>query len=314
MLREYKKQDANQQEYGELDEDDAAAGEKRGAAVALVPGSEQALHDGLIGAMAGHGEKRAADQARPECVLGREVPGKIEDLQLVARDSGSLRDFRPAARNAVQQHEEGDGASGQVEEQLRYIGPNDGFHAAFEGVENGEGDDEDDGQFLRSAENDADDQSNGGNADALGNGARDEKCGGGDGAHSFAKTFFDQGVGGEKFATKVTGKKQHDNEDAADEVAEDQLEKGEISAVGDCGRADDGERGSFRGDDGEREGPPGGRPPAKKIIARILLSAAEANAKGRHTEQIADDNCQVQWMNAHGAAFPQHAVRRGKVR
>src|SRR6266436_1155314 len=74
----------------------------------------QALHDGLIGAMAGHGEKRTADQAGPECVLGREVPGKVEDLQFVASRSGRLRDFCPAARNAVQQHEEGDGASGQV--------------------------------------------------------------------------------------------------------------------------------------------------------------------------------------------------------
>src|SRR2546421_2475604 len=35
-------------------------------------------------------------------------------------------------------------------------------------------------------------------------------------------------------------------------------------------------------------------PAAKKIIARILLSAAEANAKGRHAEQVGDDNCQVQ--------------------
>src|SRR5712692_1448861 len=167
-----------------------------------------------------------------------------QNVYLVVRfqEKSKTCNFCPAARNAVQQHEEGDGASGQIEEQLRNVGPDDGFHAAFEGVEDGEGDDEDDGQLFRSAEDDADDQSDGGNADAFGDGARDEKCGGGDGAHSFAKTFFDQRVGGQEFAAKITGKKQHDNEDAADEVAEDQLEKGEISAVGNGGRADDGER------------------------------------------------------------------------
>jgi len=34
-----------------------------------------------------------------------------------------------------------------------------------------------------------------------------------------AKAFFDQRVGGEKFAAKISGQQQQDNEHAADQVA-----------------------------------------------------------------------------------------------
>ena len=48
----------------------------------------------------------------------------------------------------------------------------------------------------------------------------------------------------------------HDD-DAAQHVAEDDLQKAEVAGEGEAGHADDGERAGFRGDDGERDGPPG---------------------------------------------------------
>ena len=104
VLRKNIQQDSDQQKYCELEKNDHAAGEKRAAAVALISRRQQALHDGLVGAMAGHGEKRAADQSRPEGVLGGEIERKIENLQFVSVHRRDLHDFIPAAGDAMQQH------------------------------------------------------------------------------------------------------------------------------------------------------------------------------------------------------------------
>ena len=191
---------------------------------------------------------------------------KSRNLQFVAGGCGDLRDFGPSAGNAVQENPERDGAAGEVEEQLRDVGPDDGGHAALEGVKNGERDDDDDGEVLGSTENDADDERDGRDADAFGDGTRDEKRAGSDGAHFFAEAFFDERVGGEELSAKIAGEEKEDDEDAADQIADDQLNEGHVAGVGDGGRADDGERGSFRGDDGESERPPGSGFAAEKII------------------------------------------------
>jgi len=100
VLRKNEEKNADEEEKSELEKHDEAAGDKRGAAVALVFCGEQALHDGLVRAMTSHREKRAADEAGPERVFGREAERKIEELKLVARNSGDLRDFIPAAGDA----------------------------------------------------------------------------------------------------------------------------------------------------------------------------------------------------------------------
>ncbi len=104
MLRKDVEQDSNQEKDGELNEDDNAAGEERAAAVFFIARGEQPLDDGLVGAVAGHGEKSAADQAGPECIFCGEVKRKIEDLQFVAGGGGDLRYFSPSAGNAVEQN------------------------------------------------------------------------------------------------------------------------------------------------------------------------------------------------------------------
>ena len=233
---------------------------------------------------------------------------KSRTCKFVAGGCSDLRDFGPAAGDAVEQDPEGDRATGQIEKKLRDVGPDDGFHAAFEGVENGERDDDDDGQVLGRAEDHADDESDGGNADAFGDGASDEERAGGNGAHFFAEAFFDERVGGEKLAAKIAGEKKEDNEDAADQIADDQLNEGQVPGVGDGGRADDGERGGFRSDDGKGEGPPGSGFAAEKIVETdgfaifagdVFFAAAEAHAKSGYGEEIGDDDGEVERVNAH---------------
>ena len=308
MLREDVEQDADQKKNCELDQDDHAAGEESAAAVFFVAGGEEPLHDGLVSAVAGHGQEGAADQTGPERVFGGEVEGEIENLKFVAGGCGDLCDFVPAAGNSVEEEPESCGAAGEIEEELGDVGPDDGGHAAFESVENGESDDDDDGEVLRSSENDADDQGDGGDAHAFGDGTRDEEGAGGDGAHFFAETLFDDSVSGEKLATEVAGEEQEDDQDSADEIADDELNEGEVRGVGDGGRADDGERGGFRGDNGERERPPGGGAAAEKIVETDgfagalrdgFFGAAEAHAERGYGEEVGDDDSEVNRVDAH---------------
>ena len=288
-----------------MDKDDDAAGEESAAAVVLVAGGEQALDDGLVGAVAGHGEECAADEAGPEGVFGCEVERKIENLQFVTGRCGDLGDFGPAAGDAVEENPEGDGAAREIEEKLGDVGPDDGGHATFESVKDGEGDDDDDGEVFGGAEDDADDERDRGDANAFGNGARDEKSAGGDGAHSFAEAFFDEGVGGEELAAEIAGKEQEDDKDAAYEIAEDELKEGQVGGVGDGGSADDGKGGSFGGDDGESERPPGGSAAAEEIVERDgvavtlagadgFFGAAEMHAERGDGEEVGDDDGQVE--------------------
>lgn len=176
---------------------------------------------------------------------------EIEELEFVAAGGGDLRDFVPSTGDSVEEKREGNEAASEVEQELGDVGPNDGFHAAFEGVENREGNDDEDGETLGSTEGNADDQGDGGNTHAFGQSARAEKGQGGDSAHFCAETSFDNGVGGEEFAAKIAGKEYEGNQEAADDVAENELEESEIGGIGERGSADDGERGGFGGDDRE---------------------------------------------------------------
>jgi len=66
---------------------------------------QQPLDDNLVRAVAGHGEKSAADESGPEGIFCGEIPGKIEKLQLVSGRGCDLHLLRSAAGNAVQQDE-----------------------------------------------------------------------------------------------------------------------------------------------------------------------------------------------------------------
>ena len=103
MLRENKQQDADQKKKRELKEDDKAAGQERSAAVPLIFRGQQALHDRLVRPVARHGQKRAADDARPEGIFRRQIPTEIQKPQFVSVSSGNLHNFVPPAGNAMQQ-------------------------------------------------------------------------------------------------------------------------------------------------------------------------------------------------------------------
>ena len=111
-----------------------------------------------------------------------------------------------------------------------------------------------------------------------------------------------------KLSAKITRKKKQHDEDAADQVAEDKLNKGEISAVGDGGSADDGECGGFCCDDGKSQSPPGRGSAAQEIVEAdgfavtlcdVFFAAAEAHAQRGDGEEIGDDDGEIERMDAH---------------
>jgi len=116
----------------------------------------------------------------------------------------------------VEENPEGDGAAGHIKEELRDVGPDNSLHAALEGVENGQRDDDDDCEAFGGAEDHAYDQRDSGDADPFGDGACDEKRAGSDRTHFFAEMFFDYCVGGQELAAKIAGEKNQNDKDAAD--------------------------------------------------------------------------------------------------
>ena len=149
-----------------------------------------------------------------------------------------------------------DGAA-DVDGHLHDVGPDDGGHAAFEGVEQRERGDDGDGEDVAGADGDADDDGDGEDADAFGGGSGEEEEAGGDLVQEGAEALVDELVGGEHLAGEVARQKERGDDDAAEHVADDDLQEAEVAGEGDAGDGDDGEGGGFGGDDGERDGPPG---------------------------------------------------------
>ena len=64
-------------------------------------------------------------------------------------------------------------------------------------------------------------------------------------------------VGGQHFAAEVTREEEQRDDDAAEHVAEHDLQEAEVAGEGYAGDGDDGERRGLGGDDGEGDRPPG---------------------------------------------------------
>src|SRR4029077_14384856 len=68
-------------------------------------------------------------------------------------------------------------------------------------------------------------------------------------------------------------------------------------------RADDRQRGGFRGHDRKGQGPPWRGAAPEKVVGGILLAAAETHAQCRNAEQVGNNNGKVQRMDAHRVFF-----------
>ncbi len=194
-------------------------------------------------------------------------------------------DVLPAAGDVSSEGDDGDDGSGDVEAHLHDVGPDDGGHAAFEGVEQSEGGDDADGEHVAGADGDGDDDGDGEDADAFSGGAGDEEEAGGGFMKRAAEAPVDELVGGEHLALKVAREKEHGDDDTSDHVADDDLQEAEVAGEGYSGDADDGERAGLGGDDGERDGPPGHAAVGEEVALQRLRCAAFFLAKAQAEER-----------------------------
>ena len=233
---------------------------------------------------------------------------EVEHVEL-AGGGGDGVDVRPAAGNVLAERPDGDDGSGDVDGHLDDVGPDDGGHSAFKGVEQRERGDDGDGEHVSGADGDADDDGDGEDADAFGRGAGEQEEAGGDFVERAAEAAVDELIGGEHFAVEVSRQEEQGDDDAAAHVAEDDLQEAEVAGEGEAGRADDGEGGGFGGDDGERDGPPGNGAVGEEVAAEgfVAGSAAsgEAQAEEGDGDEVKSDDAEIE-RDATAQALPEY--------
>src|SRR5690606_28591318 len=89
----------------------------------------------------------------------------------------------------------------------------------------------------------------------------------------------------------------------SDEIAAGDLEKSEVSCIGDGGRPNKGQRTRFGGHDGNRDGPPGHILSAEKVIFNVRLSATEQSTEHCSSDQVGAQNGIVQQRKSHGRPY-----------
>ncbi len=252
--------------------------------------------------MAGGREEAATEEAGPEAVGtpkegGGEGKAEIENLKFTG--SGSDGDnVGPTAGNEMEDDEEAEESARDVEKHLHDIGPDNGGHAAMEGVEEGEGDDDGNGSNFAGTEHDGDDERDGEDANTFGEGAKNQKRSGCEAADARTEAALHEFVGGKHLAPEILGQEEQSDDDAAEEITEDELEEAEVAAEGERRSADDGESTGFGGDDREGDSPPGSVATAEKVIFESRLFIFKLRAKPGDKNQVESDDRKV--GGAHG--------------
>ena len=127
---------ADQQEQRELREHDEAAQDQPGCAARLRSRRQQPLHEVLIGAVRGQGQRDAADEAGPEaCRPSSDPNDKSKTRELAGRHRRAARprpSRREPARAAPAKTTQ---RARHVDEHLDDVGPDDRGHAAAHRVD-----------------------------------------------------------------------------------------------------------------------------------------------------------------------------------
>ena len=86
---------------------------------------------------------------------------------------------------------------------------------------------------------------------------------------------------------EVARQEERGDDDAAEHVADDDLEEAEVAGEGQAGDGDDGEGGGFGGDDGERDGPPGNGVVGEEVaLQRAIGCAAPRTLRKRRPKRV----------------------------
>ena len=201
---------------------------------------------------------------------------------------GDVDDGGPAAGDVVAERDERDDGAEDVDGHLHDVGPDDRGKAALKRVEQGERGDDADGKDVARADRYRDDDADGEDPDAFRGGAREQEEAGRDLVEDGAEATVDELVGGEHLAGEVARKKEGGDDDAAEQIPDHDLQEAEVARKRDAWDGDDGQRGGFGGDHGERDGPPRDGVAGEEVVLErpVLVGAVPAELK---TEQCNRD-------------------------
>ncbi len=288
------------------------------ARVAQAARGEQPLDDELVRSVGSHREEGAAEQAGPEVVVLAERERGIDEAEL-ACGGAEVEDGAPSAGHKVSEEDGGRDSSTDIDGGLKNLRPDHGLHAAAVGIYDGEQPEDQDGRghdevlAHAGAEDEGDGDGGGENANGVGHGAGDHENDRGEAARRGSEAAVEQGVGGDQFALIVTGEECERDHDTAEDVSCRDLEEAEIAGEGETGDADERECAGFGGDDGEEDGPPGDGAIGDEVVFGVLLAAAHPDAQGRGSEEIDDDDGEIEEGEggSHGGGRSPAARGRG---
>ena len=300
------KTEAEDQEEGELQHDDGGVKHERALAVPARFAPEETLHQELICAVGGHGEKGPAQDTADECIrCGEEVPEivsqrKIDEGELVgSMGSREADDICPAIRKLVNDDPHRRRSAAQIDEELHHIHRDDRLESAEVRIRESEDAYEENAGRIVQARDEVNRNGGGEKPDA----GCENSCHQEDGRREFpqgrSKPFAEEIVRGLEIPLIVRGDEDDAHQQSADEVAERKLEKMHVAGIGETGNADKREGAGFTCDDRKADRPPRHFFAAKEIVARAFLFAGNPRPNDRDTDEVDTDDGIVQARKTH---------------
>ena len=123
--------------------------------------------------------------------------------------------------------------------------------------------------------------------------AGDQKDGRGEPPGTYSEAGLEPGVRRLLIAPEVSRQEPDGHADASDQIAEGELEEGEVAARADAGHRDHGERRGFGGDDGEENGPGGQVSRAEEVVGGAPLAAGYPEPEAQGEDEVQDDDDEV---------------------
>ena len=194
--------------------------------------------------------------------------------------------------------EQGADPAGQIDRELEHVGPHHGLEAAEPGVDHGDDAHHHDRRRHAPAGHQRERDGAGEDPDGVAQEAGDQEDERGEPPGADAEARLEPGVGGLLLAPEVAGEEPARHADAADEVAEGELEKRQVAAGADARDGDDRERRGLGGDDGEQDGPGRQVARAEEVVGRAALVARDPEADAQREDEVQHDDGEVE--SVHG--------------
>ena len=134
---------SHSQKQRELTHDNKATGDQSFGRISVTASAQVSLHHHLVSTVRSQCQQSAADSSCPDGVLLRKIECKIEHSKFLFGRS-ELSELSPSAGQSANHQNQCGHATADVDDKLKAVAPDDGFHAAYKCVGHRAGPDHDD--------------------------------------------------------------------------------------------------------------------------------------------------------------------------